>query len=49
MLFTFLEFNIIIHEESSKKGIGKPNLLCEVVPNFNKVAATLDNAVLMLK
>ena len=48
MIFAFSESNLIVHEESSKQGIGNPNLLCEVVPNFNKVAATPDNAVFML-
>ena len=38
----------MVHEEPLKQGMGNPNLLCEVVPNFNKVAATPDNAVFML-
>ena len=49
MIFAYSESNLIVHEESSKQGIGNPNLLCEVVPNLKKVAAIPDNAVFMLK
>ena len=48
MIFYFSESNLIVHEESSKQGIGNPNLLCEVVPNFKKISDMPDNAVFML-
>lgn len=48
MIFAFSESNLIAHEEYLNKGIGNPNLLCEVVPNFKKVDATPDNAVFTL-